>query len=831
MRLYFLPIMKSIKFILPALAFACALPAGAVRAIDKFIEVRQPDGSVISVKKCGDESFHYLMSTDGALLKEENGAFYFAKPELNGQIVSTGVLAADPSKRSELQRQTAVLATPDMSRSLLEARQQGPQRVVEQSGMGRFTSNFPRFGDIRGLVILVSYKDVGFQLSDPYAYFNGLLNEDGFSQYNATGCAAEYFRSNSNDQFRPVFDVLGPVQLPQTRSYYGGNDMWGNDLHPEDMVIDAVHALDDEVDFSIYDMDGDGQVDNVFIIYAGQGEASYGSSSTVWPHSWKLSIPGKSFSVDGVVIETYGCSNEWELSRPDGVGTFVHEFSHVMGLPDLYATNNSQNLATPQSWSVLDYGPYNNNGCTPPNYSAYERLAMGWLDPIVLDGPESISLKNLDDENQACIIQTPKSTEYYLFENRQQKGWDYYLPHHGMLIWHVDFVQSIFDKNVVNNQTSHMYVELKKASGQVNAANDTQLAGWAWPGTTHKTEFTDDTTPSMKTWSGKALELPITKIVETEDGLIQFDVAGGREKVLPPVALVPVEGSDDWFDAAWEPVENAVDYYITVMECVENGEGETYINDMGEGQTLTLPEGWTSSHNSVYTTNTNYGASAPSYKMSVDNSWIASPMYDSEITKISLWTKGQQSVGNHLIVTGKDITGNEVLLASLTPNKSSVKTEVIEDIPLGICQVIFTFKKEGGNLAIDDIEITTNGRVSTILEDYNHLSTNGETSMRVNHAINNDVTLCYFVEATDGEFVSRRSETITVPEFPHNSVDVVKTELDIKVNGRQVTSSTEYEVLDISGSRLFSGKGSCILPNAGVYLVRQQDKTVKVMVK
>ena len=213
--------------------------------------------------------------------------------------------------------------------------------------------------------------------------------------------------------------------------------------------------------------------------------------------------------------------NEWEGSRPDGVGTFIHEFSHVMGLPDLYATDYSTAF-TPGEWSVLDYGPYNNDGCTPPIYSIYERYALGWIEPTVIDGPATIRLDNVM-ENKGCIIPTKRANEFFLLENRQQTGWDTFIPGHGMLVWHVDYNSYIWAQNTVNNNASHQYVDLEEAD---NIRSENTRAGDAFPGTSKVTSFTDTTTPSMKTWTGAKLNLPITDITET-DGIITFNVAGG----------------------------------------------------------------------------------------------------------------------------------------------------------------------------------------------------------------------------------------------------------------------------------------------------------------
>ncbi|MDE6392135.1 MAG: hypothetical protein K2L59_02545, partial [Muribaculaceae bacterium] len=194
---------------------------------------------------------------------------------------------------------------------------------------------------------------------------------------------------------------------------------------------------------------------------------------------------------------------------PDGIGTFVHEFSHVLGLPDLYTTvyNNSY---TPGEYSVLDYGPYNNNGRTPPNYSAYERWALGWMTPDKYETSGSVELSNLADSNMAFVVPTEKETEYYLVENRQQTGWDKYIPGHGMLIWHIDYVKEIFDDNVVNNTPTHQYVDLIEANGK---KNEKYASGHTFPGTSNITSY------SFKSWSGTPCGVELNDITES-DGII-----------------------------------------------------------------------------------------------------------------------------------------------------------------------------------------------------------------------------------------------------------------------------------------------------------------------
>lgn len=562
----------------------------AVPAKPGLMTVLQADGTELTVRLVGDERSHYYLSEDGYLLVNAGEMFYYANADSRGNIVRSDIVARPAAKRSpsarrylESVRMDAVMAALkerngnivsryDRSSSMRPttggpaksaAADNGPMRSV-----GLFDTGFPSKGVQKGLVVLVEYKDVKFNTQSPGDYFSRMLNEDGFSDNGGTGCAAEYFRESSKGQFRPEFDVYGPVTLSQNMSYYGANDYSGNDKNPEQMVIEACQQLDGTIDFSEYDRDGDGFIDNVFVFYAGRGEASGGSANTVWPHSWNImSATEVPYIFDGVRLDRYACSNEWEGGRPDGIGTFVHEFSHVMGLPDLYATSYTSAF-TPGSWSVLDSGPYNNGGCTPPLYSVYERYALGWLKPVVIDGPASVTLRDIGT-NTACIIPTDNPNEFFLLENRQQKGWDRYIPGHGMLVWHVDYNENVWNSNVVNNTPSHQYVDIEEAD---NSRSEYSRAGDAFPGTAGVTSFTDDTTPSMRTWGGKRLGLPLTDIAET-DSIITFNVAGGKIVTAPVVATAATEIGAVSFTANWEPAADISSYKISVYTKNETESG------------------------------------------------------------------------------------------------------------------------------------------------------------------------------------------------------------------------------------------------------------------
>lgn len=488
----------------------------------------QPDGRELTVTLHGDEKCHYLLSSDGYLLMgdRKNGYFY-ASYLPDGTPYPSSLIASDSDSRSgtvndflssisETDRDKAIEIMMKNTKDMVPF---STRRSQSTRGLGLFSTNFPVFGEQKSIVILVEYSDVKFDLREnAHDYFNNMLNQENFSEYGATGSARDWFIANSNGQFLPQFDLYGPVTLSKRRDYYGGNDRYGEDKYPEEMVIEACQLLDDEVDFTQYDRDHDGYIDNVYVFYAGQGEADGGGDDTVWPHSWEIvGGTGKMISLDGVVLDHYACSNETDhyTKRPDGIGTFIHEFSHVMGLPDLYATEQSSAF-TPGSFSVLDYGPYNNDGRTPPNYSAFELNALGWITPEIPEKSGYYSLPPISREKKVLMLPTQKDSEFFLLENRQMEGNDKYIPGHGMLVWQIDYDKDIWDANVVNNNSSHQYVDLIEAD---NIRSEFTRKGDPFPGNWNVRSLSSSTIPSLVNWDNKSIGFALSEITEDSDNI------------------------------------------------------------------------------------------------------------------------------------------------------------------------------------------------------------------------------------------------------------------------------------------------------------------------
>lgn len=520
--------------------------AFAVKARQGLIDFTQPDGTEIRIQLFGDETFHYAATPGGELLLPGvDGRLEYAVKDKNGVAVASGVSASLPV--------TSLVGTPvrgnEYATKILANSQNmltrsGGRRVVNraaaEAGIPKYryeSCAFPASGSPHSLVVIVEYQDVPFTVSNPQEYFQEFLNGEDFNKDGGTGSCRQYFTDNSNGIFTPTFDVYGPVKLSQNRKYYGG----GNEFNANQMVVEAVKFLDDMVDFSQYDHNDDGYVDSIYIIYAGQGEADGGPAESVWPYSWDLEEERVYLEADGVKFNAYGCSNEIDGKRkPAGIGTFTHEFCHVLGLPDLYNTNNDYDPTTPLTWSVLDNGPYNNDGRTPPNMSSFERYSLGWLNPDEIVKSGNYELPYLADNNSAYIMTTEENPdEFYIMDYRLLEGWDLYLPYHGMLIWHIDFQQSRWTNNTPNNTRSHQLVDLVRADDMKDM---TSLDGDPFPGRRkQKTEFSFTSTPALKSWGGAALNVTSISDIREEGRSAYFTatVSENREGENTGIGLTP----------------------------------------------------------------------------------------------------------------------------------------------------------------------------------------------------------------------------------------------------------------------------------------------------
>ena len=516
----------------------CALHVFAIPVKPEWHSHKQSDGTVLQVMLCGDEHHHYYKTVDNIpLVRNANNDFCYADVIGYG-LISTDVIAHNPELRTEAEHMSI-----PQHKVVGELRKFAPRYNAVQQLSERKRINTRAISDgseKRGLVVLVSFSDRAFSSDTASVVWNAILNKEGYSDNGAVGSVHDYFMMQSNGLFNLKFDVIGPVQLSESRYYYGKNNPMNNediDINMDKLIVEACNAINKDVDFSVYDWNGDGSVEQVFFLYAGWGEAVYGAKSElIWPHEyWLTAYPDypNGLELDGVVINQYawGCEmegREMVSNKRTGLGIFCHEFSHCLGLPDFYTYSGVDILG---EWDLLAAGSYNNNGWCPPNYTAYEREFCGWQQPVVLNAPVSVQdMTSLSDGGKTYKIVnealSAKADEYYLLENRQKKGWDSYIPGSGLLILHVDYDKTAWYNNTVNDVYSHPRMTIIPANNSYQVA---QSSGFAYPYLS-KDSLTDSSLPAAKVFNananGKKMGKPITKIREY-DGKIAFEFMGG----------------------------------------------------------------------------------------------------------------------------------------------------------------------------------------------------------------------------------------------------------------------------------------------------------------
>ena len=421
----------------------CSLTTWAAKAESIPIQVRQADGSVITVILRGDEHINWYTTLDGVLLVQgADNNYYIGKVEKSGNLVATQQLAHEALTRSQAERNLIAKQDKDKFFAYVNKIAEESENAYNNSPLTRGpivdtgyreVPYFPHTGSPKALVILAEFQDTTFTIQDTKRIFtNYLMNEGHFTDtrynqdQNYKGVRG-YFKDCSYGKFTPVFDVVGPIKLPKKHDVYGaGNDRM--DL----LLADACAAVDGMVDFSKYDANNDGIVDLVYIIYAGHSANTSGNKDTnIWPKSGTITISNK---FDGKSIRRYGVSNELNGSekisknnkKVNGIGLFCHEFSHTLGLPDIYAYHTdaeNQDNQGMEYWDLMDGGTGVRGGRVPASYLAWEREVMGWMNIDELRNDSIINnLKSIDNGGKAYKIVNPDNTNEYIVLQSIQKG-------------------------------------------------------------------------------------------------------------------------------------------------------------------------------------------------------------------------------------------------------------------------------------------------------------------------------------------------------------------------------------------------------------------------
>lgn len=525
-------------------ALSC-LVASAVPAIPTPQKVTQPDGTELTVRIKGDEFYGYITTLDGyTIIKNDNGYYTYATL-VNDEVVPTKIIARDEQQRNASDK-AWLEKTGKFLKSAKKVEEGRKLRAQRDALPGLKTINYNNF---RGLVILVNFKDSKFTRSDVQEFYNRMINEENYTGYTNedgsanpygqfTGSVRDYFYDNSNGVFAPQFDVVGPIDVNYNVNQ-GLNQAYS-------ILFAAAKAANSQVDYSKYDVDDDGYVDLIYFIVADSPSSSDSSSPNhLWPHRGYF---GSSLSTyDGKKFRDYACSAEFIYAKSygiyDGIGTICHEFSHVLGLPDLYDTFEDDDATNgeaqhPGEWDLMAGGNYQNNARTPVAYSLYDRYSTGFANYQVITAEGEYELNPIGETGEGYILKSPVNKEVFLIENRQKTSkWDAYAPGHGMMVARMDSTSSsVWESNAPNGDATRLYYELLRAghSKEFSAASD------PFPGTKGVAMITNDTEPSLLTYAKLRNTYNLVSIHE-EGQVVKFKVVrdGEMQRVIEDFEPMP----------------------------------------------------------------------------------------------------------------------------------------------------------------------------------------------------------------------------------------------------------------------------------------------------
>lgn len=514
-------------------------PPQFVQANPYPVDIVQPDGTELTIRKFGDEVINYTFTIDDyTLLPDDKSVYYYAELDENGDLVISKIKANNPNKRKNKEKKFLKKIHKELTYSKKQKKEKKDKWNNGKSGgkslsdakFGPIGNSFPTTGTRKMLVILTEFTNKSFTKSQ--STFENLLN-------GSSNSFRDYYMDTSYGNLIVNSTVVGPYDVGYSMQEADATD-WDNQRYFS-ACVDAAEA--DGINFAEYDNDNDGYVDGVYFIFAGYGQEAGGPSYAIWSHSWTLGNYAKNY--DGVTISKYACSPELRGASgttTTGIGVICHEFGHNLGVPDYYDTDygdNGQSFDIGR-WDVMASGSWNDGGDTPSQHNMYTKWKLGWSNPTVITGAATLSLGNTMDNNEAYRIDTATTGEFFILENRQQTGWDAAVPGHGMLIIHVDgpFIDNL-SSNTINILPSHQGLDVEEAD---NIRSSATYGGDPFPGTSNKTSFTDTTTPNSKSWAGANTGKPVTNISESS-GVITFDFMGGAPAQLPPVANFNASGT------------------------------------------------------------------------------------------------------------------------------------------------------------------------------------------------------------------------------------------------------------------------------------------------
>ena len=676
----------------------------------------------------------------------------------------------------------------------------------------------------KGIVLLVEFSDEKMK-SGAATQWENRFNQQGFSLDRHIGSVSDYFFEQSYGMLTIDFDVIGPLTLSNTREYYGSAPNHNLDDRAAEMVIEALSLANSQVNYADYDWDGDGWVDQVYVIYAGM--TSYDTQGYIWPHEWSLAS-AKSWGsgsgrqrLDGVYIDTYAVSNELvSATMLEGIGTACHEFSHCLGFPDFYDTDYLGGTAA-QNWDLLDGGSYNGPfgiGEVPSPYTAYERWAAGWIDLIPLTEPTKVeNMPAINEEGVAYIIRnTGNINEYYILENRQQITFGQGNRGHGLMVWHIDYNQSAWNNNSVNSIVDHQRMTFLPADGQVGILIENEdgsfqyqisaddEGGDPYPGLQDVNEVQPLTWYIAEKNGTRTHSNLIHHISETSTGKINF-IYGDYIALPSPEALAPTDITANSFTANWLPVEGATSYTLqveamtgVVAPAIILEEDFSKFRDVSEGATITnsLLDRYTQS--SGWTASGLFGTGGEAVRISSSQvcGYIMTPVLGNQQGTLVVDFDAAYYSGDGSSIVVSVLNGGQTIgtqTVSLTANSTTYSC-TFENVPSG-CTVKFGSTDKRKRFFLYDVKIMDMSGTGSNITTYTDLAT---TSFVIS-PIEADMYY-YRVQAVNEEGVSEWTDWM--------DVDIAST-----IDEVPVYKSFDNNIYNLSGSRLQR------IPHHGLYIL------------
>lgn len=472
-------------------------------------KIKLQDGSIVTAELRGDEFAHYYYTEDGQLFRHADDMY-----------VETTLEDVRKTARDNRLKDMAADMASTQAKALLNIKGQ----------------KAPTVGRKKGLIILVEFPNKQFSMENPQDYYNRMANMEGFEEGKQKGSLADYFRDQSKGKFILDFIVKGPYKMPNDYQYYGKDSDTKTDVNVKQMITQAISRVSNDVEWSELDWDNDGYIEQVYVIYAGEGQSTGGGADTVWPHKSRLSSIGNPYDVPGGrKVDVYACSNEMRSSSlVAGIGTICHEFSHCLGYADLYDISGNDGNQGAQygmgTWDLMASGSHNGDGYCPPNYSAYEKWFAGWIEPVVLDTNHYTGkFSSATNNGKSFIVYNDvTSNEFIMMEYRDQTGWDKSTKGDGLMIMHIDYDATVFHtyncpNTIREGVNDHQRLTIYHADNTWSTQDEsTDLFPLNW-----KDQLSINTNPPIVAYNKKEctsnlLNVKISRIKKHDDGTMSF---------------------------------------------------------------------------------------------------------------------------------------------------------------------------------------------------------------------------------------------------------------------------------------------------------------------